>query len=191
MRLPALLLGLCCLLHGRSADADSRAVRHPVAAINEHLRRVLVEMGRADQAAAKAALAGSDAPDDPDTRIKMLEQIVAEYGWPGRSLVGSDGAEAAWIVAQHADTDLAFQEQCLTLVQKAYENGEVTGMQLAYLTDRVLVAQHRPQRFGTQGASLYSKAETAEIDARRKKLGLPSMAEMARTRGQEYERLRH
>jgi hypothetical protein len=31
-----------------------------------------------------------------------LMQIVAEHGWPGTRLVGEEGCEAAWLVAQHA-----------------------------------------------------------------------------------------
>jgi hypothetical protein len=27
---------------------------------------------------------------------------VTEHGWPGRSLVGEDGAEHAWCLVQHA-----------------------------------------------------------------------------------------
>jgi hypothetical protein len=38
-----------------------------------------------------------------------MKRIVAERGWPGRSLVGDDGAQAAWLLVQHADHDPAFQ----------------------------------------------------------------------------------
>jgi len=34
--------------------------------------------------------------------------ILAEHGWPGRSLVGEEGAERAWLIAQHADRHLDF-----------------------------------------------------------------------------------
>jgi hypothetical protein len=30
-----------------------------------------------------------------------LRAIVSQYGWPGRSLVGEDGADAAWLLLQH------------------------------------------------------------------------------------------
>lgn len=29
-----------------------------------------------------------------------LKRIVAEHGWPGRTLVGEEAAEAAWLLAQ-------------------------------------------------------------------------------------------
>ena len=37
-----------------------------------------------------------------------LRAITAEHGWPGRALVGEEGAEAAWLIAQHADQQLDF-----------------------------------------------------------------------------------
>ena len=53
--------------------------------------------------------------DDEDTIAAMqavdlanttrLREIVSADGWPGRSLVGTDGAHAAWLLAQHADPD--------------------------------------------------------------------------------------
>lgn len=34
-----------------------------------------------------------------------MQEIVAKFGWPGKSLVGRDGAKAAWLLVQHADHD--------------------------------------------------------------------------------------
>ena len=36
-----------------------------------------------------------------------MTQVLAEHGWPGWQLVGSDGAFAAWVLVQHADLDLS------------------------------------------------------------------------------------
>lgn len=48
-----------------------------------------------------------------------LKAIIDRHGWPGKSLVGEDGAQSAWLLVQHADVDLAFQERCLTLMRAA------------------------------------------------------------------------
>jgi hypothetical protein len=32
-------------------------------------------------------------------------EILDTYGWPGKRLVGDDGAEAAWMLALHAMPD--------------------------------------------------------------------------------------
>jgi hypothetical protein len=159
--------------------------------LNEALRQTLLELAREDQAEAALAFKGPvpDAAAHAHARVALLEQIVAEYGWPGISLVGEEGAAAAWLIAQHADFNVPFQRRCLALVEEAHARGEVTGMQLAYLTDRVLIAERKPQRYGTQGAPSYSAEEKARVEARRRKLGLPSMAEMARERARMYQRL--
>ncbi len=52
----------------------------------------------------------------------------------------------------------------------------------------MLVAERKPQLYGTQGAPVFSAEEKARVEARRKKVGLPSMAELARERGKLYQR---
>jgi hypothetical protein len=82
--------------------------------------------------------------------LPWLESLVAEVGWPGRSMVGEDGAHAAWLLVQHADANPPFQRRCLDLMTEAVERGEATRKDLAYLTDRVLLAEGKPQEYGTQ-----------------------------------------
>ena len=48
--------------------------------------------------------------------LPWLEQVVTGIGWPGKSRVGEDGARAAWLPAQLADSDPAFQRRCLDLL---------------------------------------------------------------------------
>lgn len=67
-------------------------------------------------------------------------------------MVGEDGACAALLLAQHADRDPAFQRRCLDLMTEAAERGEASRAELAYLTDRVLLAEGQPQEYGTQVA---------------------------------------
>src|ERR1700749_3284436 len=82
--------------------------------------------------------------------LPWLKGVIASRGWPGASLVGSDGAFAAWLLVQHAAAAPAFQRQCLDLMTAAVEAGEATVRELAYLTDRVLLAEGEPQVYGTQ-----------------------------------------
>jgi hypothetical protein len=64
--------------------------------------------------------------------------------------VGADGASAAWLLMQHAAADRAFLRECLDLMVAALESGEVSPSEVAYLTDRVLLAERQPQVYGTQ-----------------------------------------
>jgi len=80
---------------------------------------------------------------------RELEGIIDEHGWLGKSLVGEDGAEAAWLVAQHAISLPAFSHKCLKLIEKAVAENEAEQYQFAYLHDRICFFENRPQRFGT------------------------------------------
>lgn len=79
-----------------------------------------------------------------------LKQVIAEHGWPGRSLVGEDGMIAAWFIVQHAISDPPFQRQVLTLLNDALARGEVSPQSLAFLEDRICIFEGRPQIYGTQ-----------------------------------------
>jgi uncharacterized protein DUF6624 len=76
--------------------------------------------------------------------------VLAESGWPRQSVVGEDAAEAAWVIAQHTDHDIGMQSECLRHMQGAVNDGEASAKRLAYLEDRVRLAQGRPQLYGTQ-----------------------------------------
>jgi hypothetical protein len=122
-----------------------------------------------------------------------LKAIVQEFGWPGKSLVGADGANAAWLLIQHADADREFQKDCLRLMEAA-PAGEVEGKHIAYLTDRVLVGAGKPQKYGTQLGADFKPlpiADEGNVDDRRAKLGLPSLAEYIKTAKAEYEKATH
>jgi hypothetical protein len=149
---------------GSGMLASGRAAAHRCD-VDSELRAELLRRTERDQAARRALVAARPAarPEagtgespvaavDADN-LPWLRQVIADVGWPGRSLVGTDGAHAAWLLAQHADADPAFQRQCLDLLAGAAAAGEATGAELAYLTDRVLLAEGRPQEYGTQATA--------------------------------------
>lgn len=113
---------------------------------------------------------------DEENREWIKEQVKA-HGWLGKSLVGEEGAHNAWLLVQHADQDLPFQESCLKQMVEL-PKGEVAAVDIAYLTDRVLSAQKKPQRYGTQcsvenGVARVKDVEDPEnLNQRRTELGL-------------------
>lgn len=117
-----------------------------------------------------------------EANTKWLKGIIEKHGWPGKTLVGDDGASAAWLLVQHADRDREFQKKCLALME-AMPAGEVRGENVAYLQDRVLVGEGKPQKYGTQttevdGKFVPSPIEDEEhVDERRKKLGMMPLKE--------------
>jgi len=161
--------------------------------IDSRLHDELLVMSKADQDARQALIAaGIKRPNEKlvaqmmkvDTaNAARMRDIVRTYGWPGRSLVGEDGATAAFLLVQHADRDPAFQKRTLPLLHKAYEDGEASGEHLALLTDRVLVAEGKPQLYGSQAEivgrtiSVKRVEDEENLDKRRAELGLPLMAD--------------
>ena len=112
-----------------------------------------------------------------------LKEIVAEVGWPTISRVGVEASFAAWLLVQHADHDLSFQKECLSLMQEALSQQDVLSRNVAYLIDRVRVNEGKKQLYGTQyyederGAFGPRPVEhEEELDKRREEVGLEPMA---------------
>ncbi len=122
-----------------------------------------------------------------------LRGVVDRTGWPGRGRVGPEGANAAWLLVQHADRDRAFQKRCLALMEEAARNGEASRQGVAYLTDRVLVGEHQKQRYGTQTQARdgkyvpYPIEDEAGVDRRRAEVGLPPLEQYLKQVNEMYQ----
>ena len=112
-----------------------------------------------------------------------LRQLIAAHGWPGRRLAGDAGADAAWLIAQHAIAEPDFQRSCLEKLEAAAEVGDAPRWQAAYLEDRIRMFEGRPQRYATQfdigddGFPVpYDLEEPDTVDERRRAVGLEPLA---------------
>lgn len=116
--------------------------------------------------------------------IMRIEEIIAEYGYPGKSMVGGQ-ASAAFLVIQHADLEI--QEKYVDLLIEAADAEELRWSSVALLVDRINVRNDRPQKYGTQ---LGKDKETSEfyfseieqpfkIDSVRATVGLPPIQQYA------------
>jgi Family of unknown function (DUF6624) len=121
-----------------------------------------------------------------------LKAIVAKHGWPGKSLVGDEAANAAWLLVQQAVYDRPFQRRCLQLMEEAAKKGEVSKRDVAYLADLLLVADGKKQRYGTQfklekGEWVPSPIEDlANVDKRRAELEMPPLADYKKMINDQY-----
>jgi len=108
-----------------------------------------------------------------------MKAAIAQYGWPGKSVVGRDGAHGAWLLIQHADQDRALQRRVLARMKPLIEKGEVDAADYAFLYDRIAVAETGKQLYGTQfnGAEPFPIEDEAHIDERRQAMGMSTMAE--------------
>lgn len=127
--------------------------------MNEQLREKLLAMQAEDKRVREELAATGELFDGYHPimeRVHLenaaeLEKMIDENDdWLGKSPVGADGAEAAWLIAQHAISLPEFSRKCLRLIEKAIADNEAEPYQVAYLHDRICFFENRPQRFGTQ-----------------------------------------
>jgi hypothetical protein len=126
--------------------------------LNEALRAELLEMRDEDltvreQLLEAGQLGGTYVPRMEAIHVKnaaRLRELIERFGWPAEDIAGKDGAEAAWLIAQHAVGEPEFQRQVLDLVQQCAATGRTQAWQAAYLEDRIALHEGRPQRYGSQ-----------------------------------------
>jgi hypothetical protein len=159
----------------------------------------LAAMTRADQAVREAVdwttFEQESKPSPAIQHVLLIDRVntarlqdwIDRCGWPRRSVQGEAAVGAAWLLAQHADMNPAFQARALEHVRAAVAAGEESASDLAYLTDRLAVAAGKPQEYGTQGSiqgdCVYEFSpmdDPGKVEARRKKLGWPSLEEYRR-----------
>ncbi len=169
---------------------------------NNALQKEIIEMKTRDQEARWRMLSNPDKFENVWEEISQLDAengqkllaIVDQYGWPGVSLVGEEGAKAAWLLIQHQDQNLDFQKRCLELLKKAVQLYEAAPRELAYLTDRVNMNEDKPQIYGTQWVylegdlSLYPVEDIESLDARRAQVDMIPIAEYERLMRSEYDK---
>lgn len=78
--------------------------------------------------------------------LKQLKKIITACGWPKTSI----DSHSAWLLAQHADSDIAFQRLAKRHLEASVNAGIAAPRDLAYLADRIAANEDRPQEYGTQ-----------------------------------------
>lgn len=128
--------------------------------INENLRQELLAMRAEDfevrqRLAATGELFDGYHPEMEAVHLKnaaRLQELLAQNNreWFGKSIVGEDGAEAAWIIVQHAISLPELSRRMLPILQREAEKGEIPLWQVAYLDDRIRSFEGKPQLYGSQ-----------------------------------------
>ncbi len=185
---------------------DQPQVSNPV------LRDALLKRMEWDQKSRKAVMesAANSIDHQPNSQLlqdmhdldaanrQWLEDFLAKYSWPTQTEVGKDGAHAAWMIVQHADAAPLFQRKCLIMIRELFDARprEVDPVDLAYLTDRVRVANGLKQQYGTQVQmrnGIFRAIEIEkpdEVERLRANLGLQSMENYLYSLEQHYARTR-
>ena len=128
--------------------------------INENLRRILLKLRAEDERVREKLAETGELFDGYCPKMEKvhlenaaeLERMIAENNneWLGKSIVGADGADAAWLIVQHAISLPEFSRKCLKLIETAVKKGEAEPRNAAYLQDRIAFFEGRPQKYGTQ-----------------------------------------
>jgi uncharacterized protein DUF6624 len=207
--------GLFFVIVGSLSTTTSVAQSNDKAStLNKRLEAELSQMGADDQKyrgvieaemnkmsstgtvkASNEFVAAVKSQDEIDARnMDRLEEIIRQYGWPGKGLVGEEASKAAFLILQHSN--LTRQEKYLPLLKKAARKGDARPADVAMLEDRVLVRRGKKQVYGTQ---LRSGPETGgklvlepiedekHVDKRRASVGLMPLKEYLRHFGIEYK----
>jgi hypothetical protein len=171
--------------------------------VDEDLRTRLLGLAEQDQAHARAVYEASqrhephrgkflfDIPkeewlpeyfqpeEEVQARVRALQNILRDRGWPGESIAGQDGCRAAWIIAQHGGPDPAFRTECEAALAMAVESGDAKPGQLAALRDRIELESGRVQLYGTHlepdgegWRAVRGVEDAAAVDVRRSVLDL-------------------
>jgi len=147
--------------------------------IDDHLRCELEAMRREDlkvrgELVAAGELGGSYVPRMEAVHRRnaaRLRELIALHGWPAEDIAGKDGAEAAWLIVQHAIGEPEFQREALQLLRACAASGRAPAWHAAYLEDRIAMYEGRPQRYGTQ-CERTSCGRWARADAANSRSGL-------------------
>ena len=126
---------------------------------------------------------------------ERLKKILAVHEWMTISTFGEKADSDAWLLAQHADHDPAFQESCLRILERLVPLGETSKRHYAYLYDRVaLKSEGGKQKYGTQARIQGDQFELCpvegslrDVNERRREMGLETVEEYLKELKQFYK----
>ena len=165
---------------GGKADSLAQALNVPREQLPDYLGR---EMMRLDA-----------------SNLQRLEQIMGQYGYPGKTLVGEPTNVAAFYIIQHSPKI----KQYIPLIEAAARKGELPFYEYAKMQDRLLMQEGKEQIYGTQGRGFATKGadgrpgpmqmfiwpikDPKNVNQRRKEAGFTdTVEENARRLGIEYK----
>lgn len=168
--------------------------------MNLTLRKELIQMGNEDQKyrneILKYSKEGNYIASEVDElwkkqsiidarNLKRSEEIIAQYGYPSKKLVGKKAAKPIFLIVQHSD--LKYQEKYISLFQQAVKNGDLAMKDIAPMLDQIEIGKGRPQIYGTQikedrktgGMVFFPIVDEKKVNKRREFIGLPTLESYA------------
>jgi hypothetical protein len=113
----------------------------------------------------------------------VVKEYFNENSFPGIKENGKEIALQFWVIVQHSDHDVKFQEKVLRAMKRELKNNNVNARNFAYLFDRILKNKGKKQMYGTQiswetGLPTPLPLKYPEkLDEMRKEMGLEPISE--------------
>jgi hypothetical protein len=162
-----------------------------VTQIDKALRKELLEMRAEDMRVRKELLDAGELGGHYVPRMEAvhtrnaarLREMIVIHGWPAEDIAGKDGAEAAWLIVQHAIGEPDLQRAALRLMQTCAATKRTPAWHAAYLEDRIALHEGSPQRYGSQWIDdpvdgrtrPWKLAEPELVNQRRAEVGLGAL----------------
>lgn len=145
----------------RNPDSLAAALGVPRGALNETIKTRMMQADASNMA--------------------RVQTLVAQYGYPGKSLVGVPTNEAVWNVIQHNPQRIA---QYLPLLKEVADKKEIPFYRYAMMLDRSLMTEGKEQVYGTQVMGyngqppfVWPIQNPAQVNQRRKQGGFTTTVE--------------
>lgn len=112
---------------------------------------------------------------------EVVRQYNKNFGFPGIKKNGEKAGMYFWLIVQHSDHDLKFQQEILKEMKRGMKSGNVSKQNYAYLFDRVKKNSGLPQLYGTQVEYIgwdvvpYRLKYPDKVEKLRKDVGLDSL----------------
>ncbi|MGY4697788.1 DUF6624 domain-containing protein [Xylella fastidiosa subsp. sandyi] len=161
-------------------DDTKRSVSGRPAVQLKDVAAQLIVMGEQDQVDRKRAM--SPGFDDYALyaadlkRQQQLERLMQGRGLFRLNEVGKDAVTAEYLIIQHSSP--AFMKRFEKEMGELATRGDFPKDDYATFVDRLLVYEHKPQRYGTQAngdLELYPIEDEQFVDKRRASMGLPPL----------------
>lgn len=157
-------------LNRPNLDTAYQAAIHAMCEEDQRLRNLLDD-DDADKDSLYAQIIRTDS-----LHVVRLKQLIDQYGFPTFDNVGHPGVNEVSLIAQHSNPE--FLHWFLEQARQALASENFDRNWIAYMTDRDLLFQGKPQLYGTQlqtidGVTAFYPIEDVEnLDARRRSMVL-------------------
>ena len=190
MKIALIIIFIFAFVSINKAQEPAKTLREELLAMCEADQKARLECVKGNAEEQMKCLVEIDKTiDEPNT--KRLEQIFRQYGFPTAQTVGRDGVDAFLLLLQHSNSD-ALREKSLKPIERAFKRKEISPSDFAGFVDRLPDHQNKPQIYGSNfdlknGKFVMSRTKDIKnLDKRRKKIGLPPIAEYIKMMKEMY-----